>query len=127
MMGKLVPQDLNDEPASELFIKLSEAHDNWLTVEAKSNSEATTMLWKLKKLKEPQAPFPLPNSWSWAHLIQLSKMLVDCHNKTATYSEIGIPIIRTTNIRAQQFIENDLKVVNQNTYEYWSRRCPPAS
>ncbi len=127
VMGKLVSQDPNDEPASELLIRLSEARNTWLTAEAKSNSEATTMLRKLKKLNEPHAPFLLPDSWSCAHLIQLSRMLVDCHNKTAPYSESGIPIIRTTNIRERQFIEKDLKFVDQNTYEYWSRRCPPAS
>ncbi len=83
------------------------------------------MLRKLKKLTVPTAPFELPKAWACAHLIQLSQMLVDCHNKTAPYVEVGIPIIRTTNIRERQFIDRDLKFVSKETYDYWSRRCPP--
>ncbi|MBL0572663.1 restriction endonuclease subunit S [Aeromonas hydrophila] len=125
VMGKLVPQDPNDEPASELFNRLVSERDAWLKEEAKENGEAMTMLRKLKKLTVPKAPFELPKAWACVHLIQLSKMLVDCHNKTAPYVEVGIPIIRTTNIRERQFIERELKFVSQETYEYWSRRCPP--
>lgn len=66
-----------------------------------------------------------PKTWTCAHLIQLSQMLVDCHNKTAPYVEVGIPIVRTTNIRERQFIDRDLKFVSKETYDYWSRRCPP--
>ena len=83
------------------------------------------MLKKLKKLSSPVPPYPLPNGWEAAHVIQLSRMLVDCHNKTAPYVEEGIPIIRTSNIREREFVFDDLKYVNQDTYSYWSRRCPP--
>ena len=123
--GKLVPQDPNDEPAVTLLDRLVSERDEWLEEEAKANSEAMTMLRKLKKLTAPKVPFELPQSWTCVHLIQLSRMLVDCHNKTAPYVDTGIPIIRTTNIRERQFIEKDLKFINQETYDYWSRRCKP--
>lgn len=125
VMGKLVPQDLSDEPAIDLLNRLVSKRDEWLKKESKENSEAMTMLRKLKKLTVPTAPFELPKAWACAHLIQLSQMLVDCHNKTAPYVEVGIPIIRTTNIRERQFIDRDLKFVSKETYDYWSRRCPP--
>lgn len=125
VMGKLVPQDPSDEPAIELFNRIVSKRDEWLLKEAKDNSEAMTMLRKLKKLTVPAAPFELPKAWACAHLIQLSQMLVDCHNKTAPYVEVGIPIVRTTNIRECQFIDRDLKFVSKETYDYWSRRCPP--
>ncbi|MFM5243153.1 restriction endonuclease subunit S [Aeromonas rivipollensis] len=125
VMGKLVPQDPSDEPAIDLFNRLVSKRDEWLIKEAKDNSEAMTMLRKLKKLTVPTAPFELPKAWTCAHLIQLSQILVDCHNKTAPYVEVGIPIIRTTNIRERQFIDRELKFVSKETYDYWSRRCPP--
>ncbi|MFQ1887218.1 restriction endonuclease subunit S [Aeromonas veronii] len=125
VMGKLVPQDPSDEPAIDLLNRLVSKRDEWLKKESKENSEAMTMLRKLKKLTVPTAPFELPKAWACAHLIQLSQMLVDCHNKTAPYVEVGIPIIRTTNIRERQFIDRDLKFVSKETYDYWSRRCPP--
>jgi len=125
VMGKLVPQDPSDEPAIDLLNRLVSKRDEWLQKESKENSEAMTMLRKLKKLTMPTAPFELPKTWTCAHLIQLSQMLVDCHNKTAPYVEVGIPIVRTTNIRERQFIDRDLKFVSKETYDYWSRRCPP--
>ncbi|BCO14614.1 hypothetical protein RIMD111065_29700 [Aeromonas hydrophila] len=67
----------------------------------------------------------LPASWSWQQLEDSVLMIVDCHNKTAPYVESGIPLIRTSNIRDGKFVWQDLKFVNQETYEYWSRRCQP--
>ena len=125
VMGRLVPQNPADEPASALLARLAQAQAEWLHKTSDSNAESKTMLRKLKKLSAPKPPFPIPESWVCAHLIQLSQILVDCHNKTAPYVEAGIPIIRTSNIRERRFLAKDLKYVNQETYDYWSRRCPP--
>lgn len=127
VMGKLVPQNPNDEPASKLISKLAIEQQNWLEDNLKNNSECKTMLRKLKKLKAAKPPFVLPKSWVCVHLIQTTKLLVDCHNKTAPYTDSGIPIIRTTNIREREFRFDGLKYVNEETYDYWSRRCPPRS
>ncbi len=125
VMGKLVPQDPTDEPASELMVRLRQERSEWLLSKQDSAPECKTMLRKLSSLSEASPPFPLPDSWQAVHLIDCSRMLVDCHNKTAPYASEGIPIIRTSNIRNREFRFNDLKYVNDETYEYWSRRCPP--
>jgi type I restriction enzyme S subunit len=125
VMGKLVPQDPNDEPASVLLDRLSVERDVWLEENKAVNAECKTMIKKLKKLDEASPPFSLPATWSCVHLIQISRLLVDCHNKTAPYVETGIPIFRTTNIRNREFKFDGLKYVNDETYDYWSRRCPP--
>jgi len=125
VMGKLVPQDPDDEPAIELLKNLANARDKWLKENAKKNKECATMQRKLKKLKSANPPFSIPATWECTHLIQLTRMLVDCHNKTAPYVEKGIPIIRTSNIREREFHMYDVKFVNEGAYNYWSRRCPP--
>lgn len=125
VMGKLVPQDPADEPASVLLSRMSRERDNWLRKNDGGNRECLTMLKKLGKLKSPSHPFPLPDSWECIHLIQACQMLVDCHNKTAPYAVTGVPIIRTSNIRERKFRMVDVKYVSENTYDYWSRRCPP--
>lgn len=127
VQGKLVSQDPSDEPAGKLYEHIEKERDAWLNACSKDNPEAKTMLRKLNRLHQPAPPFPLPESWACVHLIQICRMLVDCHNKTAPYADSGIPIIRTTNVRDRKFIEADLKFVDQKTYEYWSRRCPPQS
>ena len=69
----------------------------------------------------------LPEGWAWASATQACERVVDCHNKTAPYVPAGIPLVRTTNIRDGQLIREDLRYVDELTYQYWSRRCPPQS
>jgi len=66
-----------------------------------------------------------PNQWSWSTIIEANCLVVDCHNKTAPYVDKGIKLIRTSNIRNGLLNLVHLKYVNKNTYDYWSRRCPP--
>lgn len=125
VMGKLVPQAPSDEPASALMDRLRQERSEWLLSKQDEEPECRTMLRKLSALNEATPPFPLPASWQAVHLIDCSRLLVDCHNKTAPYADSGIPIIRTSNIRNREFRLDDLKYVSEETYEFWSRRCPP--
>ncbi|SOZ17272.1 restriction endonuclease subunit S [Cupriavidus taiwanensis] len=124
--GLLVPQDDGDEPTSLLLTRLRKDRREWLESKAENDPECRTALKKLKGLAEPDVPFKIPSTWEFVHLIDCSRLLVDCHNKTAPYAASGIPIIRTTNIRNGRFRFDDLRYVTQETYEFWSRRCPPA-
>lgn len=126
VMGKLVPQDPNDSSAEVLLKQLSTSRNEKLKQQQSDNKEAETMLRKLNKLKKAKPPFRLPHNWTTVHLIELCEYLVDCHNKTAPYTNTGIPIIRTTNIRERRFLEQDLKFISQETYDFWSKRCPPS-
>jgi type I restriction enzyme S subunit len=125
MQGKLVPQDPNDQPASELLDELRKTRLEIYENEHKNNPEAKAMLRKLNNLDDIDSPFQLPEMWTTVYLIDCCEYLVDCHNKTATYKEAGIPIIRTTNIRGRQIQDRDMKYVDEDTYEFWARRCPP--
>lgn len=125
VMGKLVPQDPNDEPASELLLRLRQTRSVLLYGELEVDPECRTMLKKLAVLGDAASPFPLPSSWRVAHLLDCCLRLVDCHNKTAPYSSSGIPIIRTSNVRDRKFRFDDLKYVSEEVYEFWSRRCYP--
>jgi type I restriction enzyme S subunit len=125
VVGRLVEQDAEDEPVESLLNRLTEDRQAWLQEQSSGNPECKTMQRKLNKVRPAQSPFSLPKSWRPAHLIQLCRMLVDCHNKTAPYVEEGTPIIRTSNIRERRFNFNELKYVDDDTYTYWSRRCPP--
>lgn len=126
VMGKLVPQDPNDSSAEVLLEQLNTSRNKKLRQQRADNKEAETMLRKINKLKKAKPPFRLPNNWTAVHLIELCEYLVDCHNKTAPYTDTGIPIIRTTNIRERRFLEQDLKFISQDTYDFWSKRCPPS-
>lgn len=70
-------------------------------------------------------PNTLPRGWRWTTPAEVCEQVVDCHNKTAPYTESGIPLVRTTNIRGGKIDMAETKFVDQPTYEFWSRRCPP--
>jgi len=90
--------------------------------------EAFTIEKKLKKLSKSKLKTPdikLPPNWVWAPIIEISQIVVDCHNKTAPYINEGVPLIRTSNIRNGELNLITTKYVSEETYNFWSRRCPP--
>ena len=90
--------------------------------------ELQTIVKKLKELTiaTPTSP-SIPECWSWVSLLEVCLLLVDCHNKTAPYTNHGIPIIRTSNIKNGIMDVESAKRISDETYEFWSRRCPPRS
>lgn len=63
VMGKLVPQDPNDEPASEL-LKRIQAEKAKLIAEGKLKKEKP-----LAPMGEDEKPFELPKGWEWTTLL----------------------------------------------------------
>ncbi len=91
---------------------------------------------------KPKAPKPLPPltaeelaelpelpvGWGWTRLIEACEAVVDCHNKTAPYQASGIPLVRTPSIRDMKLnFDESIRYVSKETYEFWSKRCPPQS
>lgn len=78
---------------------------------------------------EVDAPYDflpsLPRGWQWMTAEEACERVVDCHNKTAPYTEQGVRLLRTTNIRDGKLVLDDARFVSEETYAFWSRRCPP--
>ena len=125
VMGKLVPQDPNDEPASELLKRIAMRRSESLAKGYPNPGEAGTQTKKHEKQNCPKNLVQLPDGWSWATLMQCAELVVDCHNKTAPYSSTGVPLLRTTNIRDGSLNSKEPKFVSPDVYERWSARCKP--
>ena len=83
MQGKLVPQDLNDQPANEL---LKEIEKDKKAHKAKS----------LEPIKKNEIPFNIPESWEWLRLTDCYYSIGSKKNQIQTrdYLEKGfIPVI----------------------------------
>jgi type I restriction enzyme S subunit len=107
--------------------QIQKAKKSWTDKNANHN-EAARVLKRIKAFNATLNNSPtLPNGWVWGNLEDCVLMIVDCHNKTAPYVEDGIPLIRTSNVRDGQFVWEKLRYVNQETYDFWSKRCPPLS
>lgn len=69
VMGKLVPQDPNDEPASVLLEKIAAEKDR-LVKEGKIKKQK-----KLPPISEEEKPFELPEGWEFARLESLAELI----------------------------------------------------
>ncbi|MBP6367392.1 MAG: restriction endonuclease subunit S [Nitrosomonas sp.] len=69
VMGKLVPQDPNDEPASEL-LKRIQAEKAKLIAEGKIKKDKP-----LPPITDEERPFELPQGWEWARLGELASRI----------------------------------------------------
>tara|TARA_R100001377_G_scaffold25281_1_gene13694 strand:- start:1394 stop:3124 length:1731 start_codon:yes stop_codon:yes gene_type:complete len=101
VMGKLVPQDAEDEPASELLRRLS-------TEKTKLISEGKI---KKERLWEPtldrEKPFELPKSWGWARFGNLIRTLTNgLYKPEKYYTDQGVISLRMFNIQ-DGFIDFD--------------------
>ena len=114
--------------ADDLLDGLVSARSDILELEIKEgNKETKRLLTKLKKHKPNLPNDKLPPDWVWTSFMGSMERVVDCHNKTAPYVDSGIPLIRTPDIRNGKISLSGAKFIEQSTYDYWSRRCPPES
>ncbi|MGH8494113.1 MAG: restriction endonuclease subunit S [Moraxellaceae bacterium] len=68
VMGKLVPQKPNDEPASELLKRIGNEKEKLI-------AEGTIRKEKpLKMITDEEKPFSLPRGWEWARLADIIKI-----------------------------------------------------
>jgi len=83
VMGKLVPQDPKDEPASEL-LKAIESEKQQLVEEGKIKQSKP-----LPKIKPDEVPYELPQGWEWVRLGEIVSILGDGIHGTPDYDETG--------------------------------------
>lgn len=96
VMGKLVPQDPNDEPASEL-LKRIEQEKAQLVKEGKIKKQKP-----LPPISDDEKPFELPQGWEWCKFGLLSEFIngdrgSNYPNKNE-YVDSGVPWINTGHI-----------------------------
>lgn len=102
VQGKLVPQDPNDEPASELLKRI------------KAEKEKSGKKEKpLPPIKTEEIPFEIPESWVWCRLGEIcSKIGSGSTPKGSNYSKSGFPFFRSQNIYDDGLIFDDIKFVS---------------
>lgn len=119
VMGKLVPQDPADEPASELLKRIAEEKLR-LVAEGKLKKQKS-----LPEVDEEEKPYALPSSWKWARFdsvsnTRLGKMLDKAKNK----GELR-PYLRNTNVQWFNFEIDDLKSMRFEEHELDEYRVTP--
>jgi type I restriction enzyme S subunit len=106
VQGKLVPQDPNDEPASELLKRIL----------ALSLSKGKPKK-PLPPIKPEEIPFEIPENWVWCRLGEIGESTIGIIFKPSQVGKIGIPVLRANNIQNGKIDYADLILVNTEVRE----------
>ena len=103
--GRLVPQDAADEPASKLLERIQ-------TEKSRRIAEGALRKEKpLSPIREDEAPFAIPTSWSWARIGTCSLLTEYGTSVKSDHIENGVPVLAMGNIQGGQVILNERKRV----------------
>jgi type I restriction enzyme S subunit len=115
IQGKLVEQDPNDEPASELLKKI-EAEKKKLYKDGKIRKPK-----KLPPIKDEEKPFDIPENWEWVRLGEIFLIIRNGANiKQNKSKQEGYPITRIETISNADFDRNKMgygNIKNISKYE----------
>ena len=117
--GKLVPQNPNDEPASELFKKIK-AEKERLIKEKKIRKEKP-----LPSISKDEIPYELPKSWEWVKLLDICYQITDGTHWTPKYVDEGIPFISVKDISQGKIDFSNTKYISEEEHKELIRRCKP--
>ena len=118
VMGKLVPQDRNDEPASEL-LKRIQAEKAKLITEGKIKRAKP-----LAPITDEEKPFVLPPRWEWVRFQDITKLITDgkhgdCNNSlNSGYFFLSAKDIQNGKLlyeNARQIEQTEFQEVHQRT------------
>ncbi|EAT2183538.1 restriction endonuclease subunit S [Salmonella enterica] len=101
VMGKLVPQDPNDEPASELLKRIAQEKAQ-LVKDGKMKKQKP-----LPPISDEEKPFELPEGWEWCRLEEIAYIFSGNAFKSEDFNEsAGTKCIKITNVGVHEFIES---------------------
>ncbi len=119
VMGKLVPQDPSDEPASEL-LKRIKAEKEKLIAEGKIKKSKP-----LPPITDEEKSFEIPLGWEWVRFSELATKITDGTHHTPTYVESGIPFLSVKDMSRGVLDFSSTRFISTNEHNQLSQRCNP--
>lgn len=110
VQGKLVPQDPNDEPASELLKKIKAEKQK--LIDAKEIKQGKIQEAELQE----ELLFEIPENWVWCTLDDISKNITDGTHQTPSYTKSGRIFLSAQNIKPFKFMPEEHKFVSEDAY-----------
>ena len=121
IQGKLVKQDPNDEPASELAKKIKKEKEK-LILEGKIKKEKEESfifkgddncyyekIGKNEPIKLEDLPFEIPENWTWVRMKNVSNLIGGYAFKSSKFSKKGIRVIRISDFDEFGIKNNEIK------------------
>lgn len=119
--GKLVPQDPNDEPASELLKRIQADVETHGRASNKSKGKKSAV----SSVDLDEVPFEVPEGWCWTRLCDITLLIEDCPHTTAPNEGAGYALIRTPNIGEGHLIFDGVHRVSKEVYDQRNVRAIP--
>lgn len=119
VMGKLVPQNPNDEPASILLEKIAAEKEQLI-----KNKEITKPKVMLEISSEEKS-FIKPKGWEWVRLDLLFNIIVDCPHSTAKFQDSGLLCIDTNTFKQGELQRHKFRFVSKETFDNRNARLVP--
>ncbi|MDP3777951.1 restriction endonuclease subunit S [Methylotenera sp.] len=119
VMGKLVPQDPNDEPSSEL-LKRIQAEKAKLIAEGKLKKEKP-----LAPIGEDEKPFELPKGWAWVRLKTIATKITDGTHYTPKYVGNGVPFLSVKDMSSGKLDFSSTRFISELEHGDLFKRCNP--
>ncbi|WP_124948441.1 restriction endonuclease subunit S [Sulfuriferula thiophila] len=116
--GKLVPQDANDEPASEL-LKRIQAEKAKLIAEGKIKKSKS-----LAPISDEERPFEVPHGWVWARLDSFVLSILSGGTPSKNNSEFwngDIPWASVKDLNVDKFLESTQDHITEDGLEAGSK------
>lgn len=114
VMGKLVPQDPEDEPAEALLARIQRSRNELASCGAINRR-------KVEPNPENSGLGPLPMSWMWTCLGAVFDVRDGTHD-TPKYTDQGYPLITSKNIYAGRLSFEDVKLISEVDHRQISER-----
>ncbi|MHB9954805.1 restriction endonuclease subunit S [Vibrio campbellii] len=112
VMGKLVPQDPNDEPAAKLLERIAEEKAQLIKEKKIKKQKA------LPPIADDEKPFELPNGWEWERIGNLSHFIeYGSSQKTVESLPNGVPVLKMGDIQNGKLILGEHKVMSSDVDE----------
>jgi type I restriction enzyme S subunit len=111
VMGKLVTQDPNDEPASQL-LKRIQVEKAKLVAEGKIKKDKP-----LAEITDDVKPFDLPQGWEWVNLSDLLALVTDGDHQAPPKADSGVPFLVIGNLNTGNVSLEDCRFVPTEYYE----------
>jgi type I restriction enzyme S subunit len=119
VMGKLIPQDPNDEPASEL-LKRIQAEKAKLITDGKIKKEKSLPL-----IINEDEKAKLPSGWVFTYMQNITKVITCGMASTPTYHDSGKIFLSAKNIKPNRFMPEDHKFVDEETFRKITQNANP--
>lgn len=119
VMGKLVPQDPNDEPAAKLLERIA-IEKAQLVKEKKIKKQKA-----LPPIANDEKPFELPKGWEFAYMQDLCSLITDGTHQTPKYTDDGRPFISAQCVKPFKFMPQHCRYVSEEHYQSYIKNRKP--